>query len=131
MVTMQQLRRTAVLALSASLVGGCGSKHGEQVATTRPDSVASQKVWTPDQARAAREARERGEPTAAQVVAAPGPAVDEDSARWAAEEKVKYDQRVHSMSSYAACMAQAHAAGTEHVRPQLEAACARLRTAPP
>jgi hypothetical protein len=128
-------RSAAAVLLALSALAACGGGGGEQVAANRPDSTTSHQVWTPDQARALRQARERGDSapaavTTAPVVAAPGPAADQDSAQWAAEEKVKYDQRVASMGSYTSCMAQARAVGSSPARPQLEAACSHLPGAP-
>jgi hypothetical protein len=86
-------------------------------------------VWTPDQARALRQARERGEAAPAAVVPVPGPTEEEDSVRWAAEEKTKYDQRVQAMGAYADCMEKARRDHTP-LQPTLEAACRRLPSAP-
>ncbi|MFL5385774.1 MAG: hypothetical protein ACJ8GN_24935 [Longimicrobiaceae bacterium] len=117
----------ALLPLAAALLAACGGSGGGRAAAA--DTAAVQKVWTPDQARALREARERGEPGPATVVPVQGLADAEDSARWMAEEKVKYDERVRSMDSYVNCMAQARAADGE-LRARIEEGCRRLPTAP-
>ena len=127
------IRRIAALLPFAAALAACRGSGDARTAAS-PDSAA--KVWTPDQARALREARARGDTvpaavteSAATVVPRPGPAEGEDSARWAAEEKAKYDQRVRSMQPYASCMAQARQVQGE-MRAQLEEACGRLPTAP-
>lgn len=120
-------RIAALLPLCAALAAACGGSGGARAAAA--DTVAARKVWTPDQARALRQAREQGEVRPAPIVRVPGPAEGEDSARWAAEEKVKYDSRVQSMESYADCMAKARM-DQSPLRPTLEAACRRLPSAP-
>jgi len=125
--------RAALLPLAAAVLaacGGSGGDHGEVAA--RADTPVARKVWTPDQARALRQARERGEeprPAPVVVVPRPGPVEGEDSAQWAAEEKAKYDQRVRAMQPYADCIAQARQV-TGEMRARLEAACRNLPTAP-
>jgi|SRR5215218_6789730 len=121
-------RTAALLPLAAAVLAACGGSGGDRTAAAG-DSVATHRVWTPDQARALRQARERGEPAAPGAVPRPGPSAEEDSARWAAEEKTKYDQRVASMQPYASCMAQARAAEGE-LRQRMEEGCRRLPTAP-
>jgi ABC-type glycerol-3-phosphate transport system substrate-binding protein len=122
-----------LLPLAAAVLAACGGSGGGRAETAAAaDTPAARRVWTPDQARALRQARERDEevaPAAVVVVPVPGPSEGEDSARWAAEEKVKYDQRVRSMGSYAECMAQARQV-TGDTRARLEAACGNLPTAP-
>jgi len=120
-------RRAILLPLAAALLAACGGSGGERAAAA--DSAAAQKVWTPDQARALREARARGEVRPATVVPVQGLTAAEDSARWMAEEKVKYDERVRSMDTYAHCMAQARTADGE-LRARIEEGCRRLPTAP-
>jgi len=123
-------RRIAVLLpLCAALAAACGGNG--RTAAAAADTPAARRVWTPDQARALRQARERGEaaPAPAAVVPAPGPTEEEDSVRWAAEEKTKYDQRVQSMGAYADCMEKARRDHTP-LQPTLEAACKRLPSAP-
>jgi hypothetical protein len=120
----------ALLPLCAALAAACGgSGDGRAAAAGGVDTPAARRVWTPDQARALRQARERGAAAPATVVSAPGPAEGEDSARWAAEEKTKYDQRVRSMGAYTDCMEKARRDHTP-LQPTLEAACRRLPTAP-
>jgi len=126
---MTKARSAGLLPLAAAVLAACGGSGGERAAAGTGDSAVSRRVWTPDQARALRQARERGEAAPAAVVPLPGPAEEEDSAQWAAEEKVKYDERVQAMQPYTECMAQARAVRAE-VRPTLEAACRRLPTAP-
>ena len=118
-----------LLPLAAAVLAACGGSGDAGRADASADTPVSRRVWTPDQARALRQARERGEVAPAVVIPAPGPSEGEDSAQWAAEEKVKYDQRVASMQSYTDCMAQARAVRAE-MRPTLEAACLRLPTEP-
>jgi hypothetical protein len=120
---------SVLLPLAAALLAACGGSGGDRAAETAADSAVAQRVWTPDQARALRQARAQGEPTPAVVVPAPGPSEAEDSARWAAEEKTKFDERVRSMSPYTDCMAQARQVGGG-TRATLEAACRNLPTAP-
>jgi hypothetical protein len=117
----------ALLPLAAALLAACGGSGGDRAAAA--DTAAVQKVWTPDQARALREARERGEVRPATVVPVQGLTDAEDSARWMAEEKVKYEERVRSMDTYAHCMTQARAAEGE-MRARIEEGCRRLPTAP-
>jgi hypothetical protein len=125
-MTMRRL-----LPLAAALLVACGGSGDGRAAAAKVDSAAARKAWTPEQARALRQARAREDsaPRAAAVVPVPGPAEGEDSARWAAEEKAKYDQRVRSMGPYAGCMAQARTLDPG-LRPSAEAACARLPSAP-
>jgi ClpP class serine protease len=125
---MPTRRIVALLPLCAALAAACGG-GGDAGHTAAADTAATRKVWTPDQARALRQAREQGEVRPAPIVHVPGPAEGEDSARWAAEEKTKYDTRVQSMESYADCMAKARR-DVSPLRPTLEAACKRLPSAP-
>lgn len=130
---MTRRSRAALLPLAAALLAACGGSGGDPGdAAARADTPAARKVWTPDQARALRQAREQGEapgPAPVVVVPRPGPSEDQDSAQWAAEEKAKYEQRVRAMGPYAGCMAQARQV-TGETRARLEAACANLPTAP-
>ena len=121
--------RIAILLPLAALLAACGGGGGDRAAAAAADTPVSRRVWTPDQARALRQAREKGETAPAVVIPAPGPSEEEDSAQWAAAEKVKYDERVRSMQPYTECMAQARAVRAE-VRPTLEAACRNLPSAP-
>jgi hypothetical protein len=129
---MTKARIAGVLPFATAVLAACGGSGGDRAAAAGgADTAVARRVWTPDQARALRQARERGEaaPQAAVPVPIPGPSEGEDSARWAAEEKVKYDQRVRSMQPYAECMAQARQV-TGEMRARLEAACRNLPTAP-
>ena len=126
---MTKRRIAALLPLAAALLAACGGSGGDRAAAAPADTPVARRVWTPDQARALRQAREQGEAAPAAVIPVPGPGEGEDSARWAAEEKAKYDERVRSMQPYAECMAQARAVRAE-MRPTLEAACKRLPSAP-
>jgi ClpP class serine protease len=126
---MTTRRIVALLPLCAALAAACGGGGDGGGRAAAVDTGATRKVWTPDQARALRQAREQGETRPAPIVRVPGPAEGEDSAQWAAEEKTKYDERVRAMQPYTDCMAQARAVRAE-VRPTLEAACKRLPSAP-
>jgi len=130
---MTTRRIAALLPLCAALAAACGrggGGDGDGGRAAAADSAATPKVYTPDQARALRQAREQGELRPAPVVRLPGPAEGEDSAQWLAEEKAKYDTRVRSMESYADCMAKARMDNTP-LRPTLEAACQRRRSSAP
>jgi len=122
------VRTLAALLPLAAVLAACGGSGDGRSAAANPDSAAP-RVWTPDQARALRQARARGDSAAPAAVPVPGPAEGEDSAAWAAEEKAKYDQRVRAMQPYASCMAQAREVRAE-MRARLEAACGRLPSAP-
>ncbi|MFL5386901.1 MAG: hypothetical protein ACJ8GN_30780 [Longimicrobiaceae bacterium] len=127
---MTTRRIAALLPLCAALAAACGGGGGGDAGrAAAADTGVTHRVWTPEQARALRQARERGETAPAAAVPVPGPAEGEDSAQWAAEEKVKYDTRVQSMESYADCMAKARRDDSP-LRPTLEAACRRLPSAP-
>ena len=121
--------RALLLPFAAALLAACGGGEDSHRAAAAPDSAAAQRVWTPDQARALRQAREQGQPAAVVAAPRPGPSEEEDSAQWAAAEKVNFDKRVASMQPYADCMAQARAVRVEQRAP-LEAACRRLPSAP-
>jgi len=126
-------RITLVLAafVLSACRGGDGEKRGE--ANAPPDTTwANRRVWTPGQQRAANAADSAGivvspapaaEPT---VVPQPGPAADQDSAQWAADEARKYQQRTASMESYASCMAQTRDV-PQPSRARIEAACKQRR----
>jgi len=126
-MTVRRLAR--VLPFAAAALAACGGGGDLRPAAARADTAA-RRVWTPEQARALRQARAAGDTAPAPAaVPRPGPAEDQDSAQWAAEEKAKYDQRVRSMGAYADCMAKARNVDPA-LRPQLEAACHRLPSAP-
>lgn len=119
-----------LLPLAAVLLAACGGSGGDRAdAAAAADTPAVRKVWTPEQARALRQARDSAYDAPPAAVPVPGPAEGEDSAQWAAAEKVKYDERVRSMEPFAECMAQARDVRPE-MRPTLEAACRRLPSAP-
>jgi outer membrane biogenesis lipoprotein LolB len=125
---MRKGRIATLLPLAAALLAACGGSGGDRAAAA--DTPAVHKVWTPEQARALRQARDsayNAPPQAA--VPVPGPAEGEDSVQWLAAEKAKYDERVRSMEPFAECMAQARDVRAE-IRPTLEAACRRLPSAP-
>jgi hypothetical protein len=125
---MTKGRAAALLPLAAHLAA-CGGSGGDRATAAAADTPAARRVWTPDQARALRQARERGEAAPQGAVPATTLTEAEDSARWAAEENVKYAERVRSMQPYTSCMAQARAAEGE-LRQRIEEGCRRLPTAP-
>lgn len=126
---MTKGRGAALLPLAAAVLAACGGSGGGDRAAAAADTPATHRVWTPDQARALRQARERGE-AAPQAVPVPGPSEGQDSAQWAAEENAKYAERVRSMQPYTSCMAQARAATDAELRTRIEEGCRRLPTAP-
>jgi hypothetical protein len=126
---MRQRATAALLSLAAMMLAACGGSGGDRSAGAAADSAAAPRVWTPDQARALRQARERGETIPLRPAPVVGPLAGEDSAQWAAEENARYDERVKSMQPYASCMAQARAAEGE-LRTRIEEGCRRLPTAP-
>jgi|GEM_PF-3077729 len=130
--------RRITLALAAALLAGCGrgDANDDGAAAAPPDtSWANRRVWTPGQQRAANAADSAGavaspEPAAEpNVVPQPGPAADQDSAQWAADEARKFRQRTASMESYASCMGKARDL-PQPARARIEAACKRLPSAP-
>lgn len=129
--------RRITLVLSAALVAACGKgdADGDGAAAAPPDtSWAHRRVWTPGQQRAQNAADSAGivaapQPAAPEAVPQPGPAADQDSAQWAADEARKFQQRTASMESYASCMGKARDL-PRPARAQIEAACRRLPTAP-
>ena len=126
---MTRERSAALLPLAAALLAACGGSGGERAAGAAADTPATRRVWTPEQARALRQAREKGEAASTGAVPVSGLTDAEDSARWAAEENAKYAERVRSMQPYASCMARARAAEGE-LRARIEEGCRRLPTAP-
>jgi hypothetical protein len=134
---MIRIRRT-MLVLSAALLAACGrgdADDGGQAAAPPDTSWANRRVWTPGQQRAQNAADSAGaevvtEPApGAATVPQPGPAADQDSAQWAADEARKFRQRTASMESYASCMGKARDLPPP-VRARIEAACKRLPSAP-
>jgi hypothetical protein len=127
-VTRSAFARASLPPLAAALVAACGG-GADQPATVAADTPAVRRVWTPEEARALRQERARADSIPPSAIPVPGPAAGEDSVAWAAEEKEKYDQRVQAMGSYADCMAKARTLDPA-VRPQVEAGCRRLPSAP-
>src|SRR5688572_26347108 len=84
----------AALLPLVAVLAACGGSGGDRAAAAGADSAEAPRVWTPDQARALRQARERGEDPPLR----PAPVVvlkeGEDSAQWVAEENKKYADRV-------------------------------------
>jgi hypothetical protein len=134
---MIRIRRT-LLMLSSVLLAACrgaDGEHGAEAAAPADTSWASRRVWTPGQQRAQNAADSAGTEAVAEpapgpaTVPQPGPAADQDSAQWAADEARKFRQRTASMESYASCMGKARDLPPP-VRARIEAACKRLPSAP-
>ncbi|HYH82936.1 MAG TPA: hypothetical protein VEX86_24290 [Longimicrobium sp.] len=129
--------RRITLVLSAALLAACGgdAEKGGRAAAPPDTTWANRRVWTPGQQRTQNAidsaAADAVPATVAgpNVVPQPGPAADQDSAQWAADEARKFQQRTASMESYASCMGKARDV-PQPTRARIEAACARLPTAP-
>jgi hypothetical protein len=124
------IRLSAVALVSGLLLAACSGEDRTAASAAKADSSAQPRVWTPEQARALRNAAQHPDPAGAmQPPAAPAPAAEEDSATWARSESQNYEQRKRSMGSYASCIAQAR--GLEPTtRASIETACRRLPDAP-